>query len=26
LKPGDIVRLEADQIGILQNSVTAQQE
>jgi 2-keto-4-pentenoate hydratase/2-oxohepta-3-ene-1,7-dioic acid hydratase in catechol pathway len=26
LKPGDIVRLEADQIGVLQNSVTAQQE
>ena len=24
LKPGDIVRLEADQIGVLQNSVTAQ--
>jgi 2,4-diketo-3-deoxy-L-fuconate hydrolase len=26
LKPGDNVRLEADQIGVLQNSVTAQQE
>jgi 2-keto-4-pentenoate hydratase/2-oxohepta-3-ene-1,7-dioic acid hydratase in catechol pathway len=24
LKPGDIVRLEADQIGVLQNNVTAQ--